>query len=126
MSANRVTPAQVSALADAVPGIEMSQYIKTAHLMIELLLVAYETNADILREIELYLAGHYYQVVHPPASSESGTGLSESKRVGPLGRGLSSTPLGQQVLGLDRTGILSSALSNTQPIVFEVFGTGVA
>jgi hypothetical protein len=122
--AARVTAAEIAEICELDPTItSLTPFIRPATLIVdEDLEPLGELSAARLKEIELYLAAHFYSVRDPKTQSES-AGVSVSYE-GSSGVGLKRTRYGQQAIVLDSTGTLSS-LDNAAPqkrMIFESLG----
>ena len=85
-------------------------FIATAHTLIDEKLAGKGMSADLLKQIELWLAAHILAVtLARQAKSESVGGEYSVTYAGVFGEGLKSTTYGQMVLPLDNTGELAKA-----------------
>jgi len=103
----RVTGAEVLAIIDTeLTAIEVAPFITVANIIVTNQLTG-EHSADLLKEIERWLAAHFVAIRDPRAKTEK-TGDASTSYYGEAGKGFDHTPYGQQVLALDTTGILAS------------------
>ncbi len=104
--AARVTQAEVEEIVEIDSSISITPFITVATLIVDEELVGRGLSDARLKEIERYLAAHFYCVRDPRVTSES-AGVSASYE-GSAGQNLSRTRYGQQAILLDTTGILAS------------------
>lgn len=69
-------------------------------------------SADHLAEIERWFTAHLIAATREQQIAKAGAGGASVTYQGVTGKGLESTMYGQQVIALDPTGMLRSALSN--------------
>lgn len=107
--ANRVTETEVRAIIETpLVGATVEAHITVANLTVTRVLGASNLSAEILKEIERWLAAHFVAVQDRRRSSTS-TGDASDSYDGQTGMGLDFTAYGQQVKLLDPTGLLASA-----------------
>jgi hypothetical protein len=84
--------------------------INTAHHIVDAQLVDDAIlDAEMLTDIEMYLAAHFVAVRDPRATSERiGNEYQVAYERGETGQGLKATTYGQQAIGLDYTGKLAA------------------
>ena len=122
----RVTANEVREIFDTdLEDANLDAFITAANLMVTDLLTG-KYSADLLKEIERWLAAHYGAHMDPVAEQEKmGDGqvryalaIARSS----VGLGLNNTPYGQQVRVMDYLGILAEAGKRSAVIetVFEV------
>ena len=133
MSSDLIKPQAVRAILPTLDlRIDPTPFIATAHTMLEQHLIIPNLiqnqdgtpNTDLLTQIELWLAAHFCAVADPMRSSESGVGVSASRKLPEAGEGLEATFPGRQVMALDYTGTLAAQFQRKRPFVVAAFGTG--
>ena len=107
----RVTNEEVRALIDTGdPNLSVAPFIDTATALTDYV-SAQDTlgmlNAALLKEIEKYLAAHFYEHLDPQYTEKT-TGDAEAKFQGEFGMGLDGSKWGQTAKRLDVTGTLDS------------------
>lgn len=110
MANPRVTANEVAEIiTTSVSDSDIGACIVAANLMIDEYL-ANETgmSAELLKEIERWLAAHLISVSKEPQELSVRVGEAEFRRVGSFGKGLESSTYGQVVLAMDS----SSKLKN--------------
>lgn len=109
MSTYRVTDDQVKEIIKTTLE-DVTPFIKTANTLINDVLAEDIEDGNVsaaeLIQIELWLSAHFVAIREPRAMSRS-TGESSVKYHGQTGKGLESTPYGQQVMIIDSTGKLA-------------------
>lgn len=102
----RVTSEEVKEILETTETV-FTTWINTANVQVNFLLSTpgLVTNSDLLEQIELYLAAHYFRIKELQ-EQRSKTGDSEGTFFGKAGMGLDFTPYGQQAIGLDPSGTL--------------------
>lgn len=104
----RVTDAEVREIIDIDPLItNIAPFITIANLMVTDKLGASGLSAEMLKEIERWLAAHFVAMRDPRVKSESIGGITTSYQ-GTTGEGLKSTLYGQQAVLMDTTGTLAN------------------
>lgn len=107
--ANRVTETEVRVII-TTSLTDLSPFITVANQMIDAKLLSYGYTDAELKEIERWLSAHFVSVVDPKLIEEE-IGDSKDKHALPkMIPGLQGTVYGQQVLVLDRSGILNSTI----------------
>jgi hypothetical protein len=101
----RVTDSEVKEIIDTT--ITTTPFIAAANLIVTANLADKNLGADLLKEIERWLAAHLV-AIRDPRSSDLKMGTSSTKFQGQTGLGLDHTSYGQQVKILDYTGTLAS------------------
>jgi hypothetical protein len=108
-----VTNAEVQALV--LDGeIDMGAFINTADTIVSELLLGAGLSTNRLKQIELYLAGHFYVVsIEKGGMTKQNIGEAEERyRIIPdTETGLAQTRFGAQALALDSSGILAEQFS---------------
>lgn len=102
----RVTQAEVEEIIDNPDSIAMDAFITAANLLVTEKLGSAGLSAALLKEIERWLAAHFFAIRDPRAKREE-VGRSEIWYEGSWGRRLEFTRWGQQVMVLDPTGTLA-------------------
>jgi len=95
---------------------EVEPFIATANLMVTAYLGSSDLSADLLKEIETYLAAHFVTLRDVQTKTEKADGVAFTYQ-GEWGKGLGSSSYGQTAQILDGTGILSQ-LSDADRIGF--------
>lgn len=117
-----VTNAEVQALVqDDVT--DCDQFIETADLIITEDLSGSGLSADRLKQIELYLAAHFYTISLEKGGLlkyKVGESAEEYQGVNRGSQGLASTRFGTQAAILDTSGTLSSMAANPVRAQFRV------
>ena len=106
----RTNDEAVRAVLDTDAAIEVAPFIKTANSLTNYVArrdAAGLLDAEALRQIETYLAAHFYALKDPQFRSKS-TGGASGQFQGQSGMGLDATDWGQQAKLLDYTGTLNS------------------
>ena len=108
---NRVIAAEVKELITTVKedGVLESNFIDTAHTLVDTYLLGTGQSAGILKKIELYLAAHFVAITEEiggivrDAYGDSSVTLADV-----YGPGLKSTRFGLVALALDGSGVLTT------------------
>ena len=114
----RVLPNEVKEIMeDYVEEEKLNPFIRTAHKMVNDMLLSSGYSEDVLREIELWLSAHFaastiYRLPYRREALDTAVAYKMSS-----GNGLSSTPYGDTALQLDVKGILKDLDKNR--IVFN-------
>ena len=117
----RVTSSDVAAICELDATIPVDPFIAVATLLVdEELAIKNVLSAARLKEIERYLAAHFYCVRDPRAQSES-AGVSQSYE-GSASDGLKRTRFGQQAIILDTTGRLNTMQLGRRPASIAAMG----
>ena len=103
------------------PTAETTQFILTAHVLLYSKLDGYGLSAELLKQIEKYLAAHFAACTYPATSRET---------LGPLSKGyvtkvdldLRNTRYGQMAIALDPTLELAT---NKRAVVMRSLGSGI-
>lgn len=104
----RVTATEVKEIIDVDPSLtDLSPFITIANLLVTKYIYPEGVEADLLKEIERWLAAHFVAVRDRQPISQSVAGVSADFGL-KLGAGLSATIYGQQAKMLDPTGKLAS------------------
>ena len=104
----RVTDAEVREIIDIDTSItNITPFITIANLMVTEKLGDSGLSAEMLKEIERWLAAHFVAMRDPRVKSESIGGITTSYQ-GTTGEGLKSTLYGQQAILMDTTGTLAN------------------
>ena len=107
----RATEAEVKEIIDTDRSTEqVTPFLKVANLLITDVLSDQEYSADLLKEIERWLAAHFVAIRDPRTTKEK-IGEAENTYQGKFGEGLSGTSYGQQVMLLDYKGVLAELAS---------------
>ena len=134
MSNPLAQPQQVRAILPTLDTrIDPTPFIATAHAMMDQHLIIPNLimnldgtpNTVLLTQIELWLSAHFCAVADPMRSSESGVGVSASRKLPEAKEGLEATFPGRQVMALDYTGTLAVQFTRKRPLVLAAFGTGM-
>ena len=106
----RVTTSEVKEIISTAL-TDLDPFIQTANALINDALSeeisAGTVSSAILFEMELWLAAHFTAIRDPQAKSEK-VGQAAIAYWGQSGKGLESTPFGQQALAIDPSGMLSN------------------
>lgn len=97
---------------DIRPHLQAANLVVTEHLASEGL------SANVLAEIERWLAAHF-AVVEDPRVEEESAGGQRFRYEGKTGTGLDGTRYGQRVKMLDPTGNLASAAEDRKPFRYR-------
>lgn len=101
----RVTPDEVKGILRKEPGMALETFITTANTLVDEVLAG-EHSETLLKQIELYLAAHFYHITDPNYASQK-IDESEHKYRSKIGFGLHLTHYGQQAMMLDISGKLT-------------------
>lgn len=82
----------------------IEKYIKTANIVIAETMTSASYSEDLLTEMELYLAAHFLALRSPELRIQAQEGTTYMAKAGV---GLQATIWGQQVVVLDKDGLLS-------------------
>ena len=82
--------------------------LRAASRFVDSHLLSKGLSADVLKEIEGYLAGHFYRLNNPLISQEAYGGGAFRYAVGDRKMGLMSTEWGQMAVSSDTSGTLSN------------------
>jgi len=89
---------------------DIKRFIATANVVVDELLLGEAYSANLLKQIELWLAAHFLAVRDPRTSSDTIPGGPTLQYHGQTGiEGLKQTPYGTQVMILDHHGVLARA-----------------
>lgn len=99
--------------------IDTTPFIQTATLMVDTYLLNAGLSADLLTEIERWLAAHFACIRDPRLRESRADTVSVVTERGQAGTGLQATSYGQQVAMLDPTGNLERGMT-TQSTVIKV------
>ncbi len=114
---SRTDSAAVCAVLDtSLDDDEVEPFINTANLVVTTYLATSGLDADLLKEIETYLAAHFVTLRDVQAKQERADGVAFTYQ-GEWGSGLDSSSYGQTAQILDSTGILAQ-LSDENRIGF--------
>lgn len=106
----RTTNTHVRAVIKVPADADLDRYISTATALVDHIVnnceAASVLSAELLLEIETYLAAHYYALFDQKYRSKS-TGRASATFQGQSGQGLSATDWGQQAIALDVSGCLA-------------------
>lgn len=103
----RATEAEVKEIIDTDITVgQVTPFLKAANLLVTNVLTDQEYSADLLKEIERWLAAHFVAIRDPRTTKEK-IGQAEDTYQGKFGEGLSGTSYGQQVMLLDYKGVLA-------------------
>lgn len=94
----------------------VERFIVSASMIVDQQLVGEGLSADLLKEIELYLAAHFCTLRDPRTAQEKADGV-EFRYEGKTGEGLKASHYGAMALTLDPTGKLSD-LSDAKRLSF--------
>ena len=115
----RTDEAAVKAIIDTILTIaEVTPFLNTANIIVTDNLAGSSLSAEMLEEIEKWLAAHLVAIRDQRAKSERVEEWSVTYH-GQTGTGLEFTAYGQQVLLLDTTGIMASL--GEKKTTFKVF-----
>lgn len=103
----RVVPGEVEELVSNPDDIDLDVFIRGANLVVTQVLGDSGLPTTLLKEIERWLAAHFFCIRDPRAQSEK-IGSASITYQGKTGMGLEHTSFGQQVLILDTTGKMAS------------------
>lgn len=105
----RVTPTDLRNYIDTDPAIKLEPYIRTATRMTDAIAAKAVNDPigdELLEEIELNLAAHFY-CLRDRRLAEEGKGRTRAKYQGTTGMGFEATDYGCIALQLDITGSLN-------------------
>ncbi len=107
--ATRVTQPEVEAILidDNPDDVDVTPFIQAANVTIDAHLLDRGLSTAQLKEIERWLAAHFFSIRERLPSSESIGGDTSITYEGKHGLGLDHTSYGQQVKMLDTSGVLS-------------------
>ncbi len=118
----RVTSVEVKGLVDTDRDVD--QFIETANLIVDEGLLDVGHSEPRLKQIELYLSGHFLTITeeHGGLMSSSEGESKETFNPGDEGKGggYQMTRYGQQALALDTSGTLSADSRTTNKAEFRV------
>lgn len=113
--ANRATATDVKGIISTKMGNDrVNNFITSAHILIEEHLSGAGHTAQLMKQIEIWLAAHLLAVDERREVASGGGDVSFEYEKSKPGFGLSATMFGQQAMALDSSGILAS-LGSTQP-----------
>lgn len=121
----RTNDEAVRAVLDTDAAINVAPFIKTANSLTNYVArrdAAGLLDAEALRQIETYLAAHFYALKDPQFRSKS-TGGASGQFQGQSGMGLDATDWGQQAKLLDYTGTLNSLATGRARVGAAWLGT---
>ena len=109
-SAARVTEAEVESILPPIDSSEdLTAFIRLAHLLVQNRLINCDKASEALKkEIERWLAAHFYTVRVPTPRNEKLGDAEVTFETGLSGEGLASTKYGQQALAIDPCGNLQT------------------
>jgi hypothetical protein len=109
MASTRVSPDEVKEIITTEVGTsDIGVCIKGANLIVDTYLANQSLGAELLKEIERWLAAHLLAMSKDPRERNVRVGEAEVRYTGNFGKGLEATTFGQVVLSLDSTGKLSN------------------
>lgn len=108
---SRCSPDDVRDVIKVLDGTDPASHIRAASAIVDVIEdqdTSSLLNAELLQQIETYLAAHLYQIKYPQVRSQSIGRASEQYIRAEAGTGFSSSDWGQHAIALDRTGTLNS------------------
>lgn len=119
--AQRITELELREIVDMDSAFDPTTFIDTAVAMVDTYLASKPSlSTTMLKQIELYLAAHYYAVYDRQAKSERADDVQVTY-FGGSGIGLKFTPYGQQAVAMDVTGTLDRLdKGNRTPNVWHI------
>jgi hypothetical protein len=105
--ATRVTDDEVHEIMDLDSGFDTTPHIKAANLLVTDMLASKGLSADLMKEVERWLAAHFAAMTEQTVAQE-GIGDARAVYEGKTGMGLQFTRYGQQVMVLDHSGTLAN------------------
>lgn len=106
----RCTQEEVRVVIDGDDNVNFSSFIDTANALTDKV-SARDSDGLLsvaeLKQIEIYLAAHFYEYLDPQYASEK-TGDASGDFQGEFGKGLESNKWGQAAILLDETGYLAA------------------
>ena len=116
----RATESEVKAIiSTTLTAEEVAPFLASANTLVTEHLSGEGYSADLLKNIELWLAAHLVAIRDPQVSKER-YGDGEQTFHGKTGTGLSATLYGQQVLLFDTNGVLANMEKGIKEAVIEV------
>lgn len=117
----RVTATEVKAILDdsALSDPIVDTYILGANALVTENLAGTSMSADLLKEIERWVAAHLISVTRERQAKKEGAGGASIEYTGEWGTGLSGSSYGQMAMTLDYTGTLSS-LDKKKVVLYAV------
>jgi hypothetical protein len=121
MTKARVLPKDVMGIIEIKDtNNEIDPMIALSHTLVEDRLAGSGYSEDLLKEIEKWLAAHFYAVRYPRTASKSAQGGGTVQYDGQTGlEGLKQTRYGTQVMLLDYKGILKGGTETQNRSSFE-------
>lgn len=123
--ANRTTDAEVRLVITTDATVDTAQFITTANALTDFV-AAEDTsgilNTALLKQIETYLAAHFYGVMDQQYRTKK-TGDASATFQGKDGMRLESTDWGQQAIAIDVSGTLASINKGNNKLSLSWLGT---
>jgi len=111
--ATRSTEEEVKKIIDtALTNEQVTPFLRMANRLVTDVLTNEEYGADLLADIECWLAAHFLSAARDPQIQAEKTGDGNWKYHGKSGLGLNFTPYGQQVMMLEHHGVLAQISSS--------------
>lgn len=101
----RTTPLLVAGIIEVDATIPLTPFIAAASAMVDSIAEESGHNADLLQQIETWLAAHFYTVRDPRATQERAGSVAVSYQSA-VDLGLSTSHYGQMAMVLDTSGLL--------------------
>jgi len=115
----RATEAEVKQIINTTLTVDQVRpFLRAANLIVTSICADAGYGADLLAEIERWLAAHLVAIRDPRASQED-VGIGSVTYQGTTGEGLNHTSYGQQVRLLDYKGLIISASESKMSAVIE-------
>ena len=104
-----ITPEEVRAIMDncTLEDSKIDPYILSAHLLVTDVLGDSSLSTNRLTDIEKWLTAHLIASTQIRMATREKVGNAEVEYADKFGEGLNSTPYGQMVLLLDKTGVFA-------------------
>jgi len=112
-------PQGVRAQTTTIEIEHVAPFLRAANAVVTANLLEQGYSAELLEEIERWLAAHLYSCVDPMVAEET-IGDGRAKYHGKTDMGLNFTPYGQQVALLDKNGKIASVMNAKRPAVVKV------
>lgn len=118
--AARVTDSEVKAVVDTAR--DTTPFIETANLLVnEVVVPNSDASADMLKQVELYLAAHFVAITQEKGNiTEQQTGQARERYQNAAKEGIRLTRYGQMAITMDTSGALHAYSSPASQAVFRV------
>jgi len=116
----RTTEAEIKKIiSTTLTNEQVTPFLISANLLVTDVLSGEGYSAELLREIERWLAAHFLAVRDPQITEEK-IGDARARYQGKTGLGLEHTSYGQQAMVLDHHGLLASISRGKGPVEVKV------